>query len=664
MNYSLYSKIFEYIDCFGTKFNFYIEKKRKLYTPFGGILTLFSFICGTIFFILMNKDELQHNVPLSSTSVIQEDIHNIQFIQEKIWIPWHIRDYAGNLVDFTGILYPIIYYYKGVKNKTDDKINLEYTLLNYKLCNETPMINNSDLFIIDYPLDQLYCIDMDVLDIGGSWNYDFINYVEFDLYICKNGEDYEENNINCTSYNDLIKGSEVSNSLEIDIYYPLVHYQPTNKTNPIFIKYNTYFYLMSRYSNKIDRIYLQKHVLINDDGWISKNEHISSFWGCESFNGDSYTTGIQRDLMDEGSTSRLYSFNIYLNYEVVYFHRYYKNIFLLIIEGLPLIYIIFTFFKFIAKSLKISVGNKKLTELLFENLREKPSRIQKNQNIEMRWKKRKSVTEYKNDKINLNKNISSIDKNKSNNKDYKDENLIDNNNDENKLNNSNNNITVININNNEINNSSLHLNQQEQSKNLFKNKKNRGKHSTEIRKNYSSHKKLGVRNSQLTHKHKYNSSLNFRMMELINKKSKDEISQSINSLKGKDIQSVNKESNTGTIRSKKYYEKKRLFPFKYYLFSIFIKNTGLKKRSCFFTRKFIVVYNFICQLFDISSYLILQKEFQIMKNTIVEAKYKDILETNKKINVNSQNFNVDMKECLDKNKFSILGRIKENKVDN
>ena len=249
MNYSLYSEILKYIDCFGTKFNFYIEKKRKLYTPFGGILSLFSFIFGTIFFILMNKDELQHNVPLSSTSVIQEDIHNIQFIQEKIWIPWHIRDYSGNLVNFTGILYPIIYYYKGVKNKTDDKFNLEYTLLNYRLCNETPMINNSDLFIIDYPLDQLYCIDMDVLDIGGSWNYDFINYVEFDLYICKNGEDYEENNINCTSYNDLIKGSEVSNSLEIDIYYPLIHYQPTNKTNPIFIKYNTYFYLMSRYSN-------------------------------------------------------------------------------------------------------------------------------------------------------------------------------------------------------------------------------------------------------------------------------------------------------------------------------------------------------------------------------------------------------------------------------
>ena len=97
----------------------------------------------------------------------------------------------------------------------------------------------------------------------------------------------------------------------------------------------------------------------------------------------------------------------------------------------------------------------------------------------------------------------------------------------------------------------------------------------------------------------------------------------------------------------------------------------MKKKSCFFTRKFIVVYNFICQLFDISSYLILQKEFQIMKNTIAMGKYKDLLETNQKINVNAHYFNVDMKECLnvdmkeclDTNKFSILGRVKETKEE-
>ena len=163
-------------------------------------------------------------------------------------------------------------------------------------------------------------------------------------------------------------------------------------------------------------------------------------------------------------------------------------------------------------------------------------------------------------------------------------------------------------------------------------------------------------------------SLNFNMIELFNDKSKDLLSQSANSAFKKDnISELNKSSNNNKLllsqKSKRYFVQKKLFPYKYYLCSIFIKNFDSKKKSCFFTRKFIVVYNFICQLFDISSYLILQKEFQIMKNTIVMGKYKDLLETNQKINVNAHSFNVDMKECLDSNKFSILGRVKETNED-
>jgi len=107
-----------------------------------------------------------------------------------------------------------------------------------------------------------------------------------------------------------------------------------------------------------------------------------------------------------------------------------------------------------------------------------------------------------------------------------------------------------------------------------------------------------------------------------------------------------------------------LFPYKYYLCSIFIKNISITKKSIFFTQKFISVYNFICQLFDISSYLILQREFEIMKNTIMVGKDKDILENRQKINVNDQSFNIKMKECLDTQKFSILGRIKHSKSKN
>ena len=110
-----------------------------------------------------------------------------------------------------------------------------------------------------------------------------------------------------------------------------------------------------------------------------------------------------------------------------------------------------------------------------------------------------------------------------------------------------------------------------------------------------------------------------------------------------------------------HYIQRKLFPYKYYLCSIFIKNIDISQKSIFFTRKFVVVYKFICRLFDISSYLILQREFQILKSTMMIGKYKDVLENRQKINVNDHSFNIDMKECLDSNKFSILGRIKNNK---
>ena len=42
----------------------------------------------------------------------------IKFGKEKIWIPWRIVDYNNNeFINHTGILYPIISYYSGIKYK-------------------------------------------------------------------------------------------------------------------------------------------------------------------------------------------------------------------------------------------------------------------------------------------------------------------------------------------------------------------------------------------------------------------------------------------------------------------------------------------------------------------------------------------------------------------
>ena len=125
-----------------------------------------------------------------------------------------------------------------------------------------------------------------------------------------------------------------------------------------------------------------------------------------------------------------------------------------------------------------------------------------------------------------------------------------------------------------------------------------------------------------------------------------------------DNRSVNNVKTPPNIKSKTQYIKKKLFPYKYYLCSIFIKNIDISKRPFFFTKKFSAVYTFICQLFDISSYLILQREFQTMKNTVIEEKQRNIIEKGQKINFNATSFHVNMKECLDSKKLSIFGRVK------
>ena len=118
------------------------------------------------------------------------------------------------------------------------------------------MANNVDQYMINVELDKLYCIDMDDLNMGGSWDNDFLNYVEFDIYNCRDGVNYNAKNENCTTYEKMIENAGKDDCFEFEMFYPVVHYQPRNKTTPIFVKYTSYFYHLSRYSNKIDRIYL------------------------------------------------------------------------------------------------------------------------------------------------------------------------------------------------------------------------------------------------------------------------------------------------------------------------------------------------------------------------------------------------------------------------
>jgi hypothetical protein len=99
----------------------------------------------------------------------------------------------------------------------------------------------------------------------------------------------------------------------------------------------------------------------------------------------------------------------------------------------------------------------------------------------------------------------------------------------------------------------------------------------------------------------------------------------------------------------------KLFPYKYYLCSVFIKSINISKCNFFFSARFAKVYTFLCQLFDVTTYISLQREFSALKSNLSEKNIK-LIENYNKINVNSKNFLKEISYCIGEQKLNILAQ--------
>ena len=88
---------------------------------------------------------------------------------------------------------------------------------------------------------------------------------------------------------------------------------------------------------------------------------------------------------------------------------------------------------------------------------------------------------------------------------------------------------------------------------------------------------------------------------------------------------------------------------------MFIRNLDISQKQYFISSRFAKTYIFLSQLIDITTYLLLQREFNALK-TIFNDKSLNIIEKNKKININSSTFLKDISHCIGEQKFHILAQ--------
>ena len=600
-------KFLRYCDFFDVKFHFYIGGQPTNNTIFGGIMNILFLISCLLTFLIFSLDDIQRLNPITTKSEIPggemrvANLHN-----SKLWVPWRMVTYEEKFVDHRGILHPIVSLIEGRWNNSFG-MDLKYRTLSYKLCNETSMANKTEEYQIDVPLNELFCIEEDDIPWGGSWYGDILYYVEVNLFLCEEGINFNESDPRCTKMTDLLQHRNTSWLFEF--YYPVVQFQPTNFNVPMAVIYRSYYYRLSSYANKVERVYIQEHILSDDKNLISGSTHNSSYWGYTNIYGDSYFMPDGIDPLVKSISSRLYSLVIYMDQGIIYYSRSYKKVFAILSDVFPILNFLLLVFKKFTRIVKLTFAKKYTSELLFEN-------VQSYQ----KWDK----------KLILNGNNKKIKKKEIND------------------------ILSINIRRNSRQNDSL----------------NQNYHTNVLHYNANSRKLSDQKNS--ISKEYNNTAEKIPSFLLLNKNDNTQSRAHLNDVNLLGILNMKQLKRKNTViggkrndislgmdyplesecnkisRSGKTKKSSSLFPTYYYFMDIFIDKLIKPRSFCCLDKKYFIVYNFMGQIYDITSHILLIKNFNIFKNIFFNelnaGKKFNSFTIDKKININDENL---MKEIND-----------------
>ena len=606
-------KYLRYCDFFDVKFHFYIGGHPHNNTPFGGIMNIFFFISCILTFFIFSLSDLKRLNPLTTKSEIPGgEIRTVNLHNSKIWIPWRMVTYEEKFIDHRGILHPIVSLWEGRWNNSFG-MDLTNRTLSYKLCNETSMANKTEEYKIDVPLDELFCIEEDDVPWGGSWYGDILYFIEVNLFLCEGGIHFNASDPRCTKMADLLQHRNTSWLFEF--YYPVVQFQPTNFNIPMAVIYRSYYYRLSTYANKVERIYIQENILNDDKNLLGSTSVNSSCWGITNIYGDSYFMPDSIDPLVKSTSSRLYSLVIYMDQGIIYYTRSYKKIFSILSDVFPILNFLLVFFKKFTRLVKLTYAKKTTSELLFENAKFRP-----NNNTKKNYFISDLVTKSINDRKTLKKGNDIIMNIKKMANDNQNSSGILNNADSKQI------IEIPNENSKEFN-----AREEKKSPFLKLNKSDKNQN-----KNYGNDIKfLGVlNNNELKRK---NTVVGVRRSSMI-------------------LDFLNMEYEHTKFKRKKFHKlKKSLFPTYYFFMDIFIDKL-IKPKSFFcMNKKYFAVYNFMGQIFDISSHIQLIKNFNILQNIFFdEINGGKQFFYEKKININNEYLMNEINKDLSKNTCDIF----------
>ena len=597
--------ILRYCDFFNINFHFYYENKDTI-SIFGGFMCLCYILSSILITIILSMDDFKKLNPLTTKSEVEGGEFRVVNLKEsKIYIPWRLITYEEKFINHKGILYPMVTLIEG---ELDSNIgmNLKYHNLKYSLCNETSMVNITGFYHIDTPLNELYCIQQDDIPFGGSWLADKIFYLEVNLFLCEDGIKFNASDKRCTILEDIVKFTNTTWLFEF--YYPIVQFQPTNQEVPMMVIYKNYYYRLSSHTYKLERLYVQENILSDSNGLLSSSSINTSFWGISTIYGDTYFWSEEQDPLVKSNSSVLFSLDIYMDQGHIYYSRSYRKIFETLSNVFPLLNILLIIFEKFTIWVKSSFARQSIVEIVFESSKNFKTKNRMLFNIDKTMPRNKP------------RNTIFINKRPKFDDDLK--------------------LSKERIRLNKLNN--IHSMKENYSA-------NKDQTNTIIRRplnNYKDESYLELYNS-----------INIKGMNksrektdnLVNRTNIEE--QSNDNIKYNDNIKDYKEYKDFIIRK----EKRKLFPLFYFFMDIFIQKLDRPKSFCCLDKKYLIVYNFMERILNISSYILLYRYISLYKSIFTkEIKNFNFYKVDKKININNNELmeNIEKKIFTNDNEYN------------
>ena len=597
--------ILRYCDFFNINFHFYYENKDTI-SIFGGFMCLCYILSCILITIILSMDDFKKLNPLTTKSEVEGGEFRVVNLKEsKIYIPWRLITYEEKFINHKGILYPMVTLIEG---ELDSNIgmNLKYHNLKYSLCNETSMVNITGFYHIDTPLNELYCIQQDDIPFGGSWLADKIFYLEVNLFLCEDGIKFNASDKRCTILEDIVKFTNTTWLFEF--YYPIVQFQPTNQEVPMMVIYKNYYYRLSSHTYKLERLYVQENILSDSNGLFSSSSINTSFWGISTIYGDTYFWSEEQDPLVKSNSSVLFSLDIYMDQGHIYYTRSYRKIFETLSNVFPLLNILLIIFEKFTIWVKSSFARQSIVEIVFESSKNFKTKNRMLFNIDKTMPRNKP------------RNTIFINKRPKFDDDLK--------------------LSKERIRLNKLNN--IHSMKENYSA-------NKDQTNTIIRRplnNYKDESYLELYNS-----------INIKGMNksrektdnLVNRTNIEE--QSNDNIKYNDNIKDYKEYKDFIIRK----EKRKLFPLFYFFMDIFIQKLDRPKSFCCLDKKYLIVYNFMERILNISSYILLYRYISLYKSIFTkEIKNFNFYKVDKKININNNELmeNIEQKIFTNDNEYN------------